>query len=102
MAWSRKFESVAANFRRYGTSKRFIGSDGRLYQVSWFPAMNGIQASGCVEQVVRGTRGAADETTWVKNQQTALKKCGADLSRSSNTYEAVKRLLEHGPDRKKK
>ena len=97
-----KFDSVAANFRREGISKRFIGSDGRVYQVSWFQAMNGTPASGCVEQVVKGTRGAADQTDWVANQQRALKKMGADLSRSSNTYEAIKRLLTHGPDKKKK
>src|SRR5262245_6668363 len=95
-----KFDSVAANFRRQGTSKRFIGSDRRVYQVSWFPGMNGTAASGCVEVVVRGTKGAADETDWVKNQQVALTKIGVDLSKTVNTYDAIKRLLTRGPDKK--
>jgi hypothetical protein len=102
MAHSRsRFESVAANFLRNGTSKRFIGSDRRTYQMTWFPAMNGIQASGCVEVVVKGTKGAADQTEWVKNQQRALEKIGVDLGQSSNTYAAIKRLLEEGPDKKR-
>jgi len=92
--------SVAANFRGHGTSKRFIGSDRRTYQISRFPLMLGIAASGCVERVVRGTKGAADQMEWVKNQQSALEKCGADLRKSSNTYAAINHLLDHGRDRK--